>query len=497
MKARSIAIAAAALVLVAGGRLVLGQRAQSMPGRSAVPSADRAGDASVLARAGLPTGETAQEVLATSLRIHHHEWIDMPAGTKTTDAFVVYPHRSDAAPVALITAKNYGMADWLRAIADQVAIEGFIAVVPESMSASVRDYAAALPGSNGTTVTLGFDFEGGEGRINAVVDSPGADKRVASFEMTEHAWHSTLGLLTEYADVAASAAEPGAQERGRGRGEGGERGGCTGGMQEKCDPLPANFLMAATTVGNSPRRGEWVDVPMGATRIRTWVTYPQGTGPAPIVVVIQPGPGMDMGEPPTPGGGANWLRGIADQMAIEGFIALVPDFTSGLGPNGGNFDSFKYPDEVARALRRRTQAEQIDLMRTVRDYGLKLPRSNGKSSTIGFCFGGGMSWIAAAELAGLNAAVVFYGGPPNEAIMSRIKAPVIAFFGENDLGLAPQIAPATANMKRLGKSFDVHVYPKATHVFLYRQDLGENFAATQDAWPKAMTFLKQHTKVGS
>lgn len=495
MKVRSIAIAAAALVLVAGGRLVLGQRAQSMPGRSAVPSADRAGDWSILARAGLPTGETAQEVLATSLRIHHHEWVDVPEGTKTIDAFVVYPHRSDAAPVALITAKNYGMSDWLRAIADQVAIEGFIGVVPESMSPSVRDYAAALPGSNGTIVTLGFEFAAGRGRLDAVVDSRTAEKRVASFELTEHAWHDTVGFLAQYADAAPSVAETAAQQRGRG--ERGEQGGCTGNMQQKCDGLPANFLMAATTVGHSPRRGEWVDVPMGATRIRTWITYPQGTGSAPIIVVIQPGPGMDMGEPPTPGGGANWLRGIADQMAIEGFIALVPDFTSGLGPNGGNFDSFKYPDEVARALRRRTQAEQIDLMRTVRDYGLKLPRANGRSATIGFCFGGGMSWIAAAELAGLNAAVVFYGGPPNEAIMSRIHAPVLAFFGENDLGLAPQIAPATASMKRLGKSFDVHVYPKATHVFLYRQDLGENFAATEDSWPKAIAFLKQHTKVGS
>ena len=47
-------------------------------------------------------------------------------------------------------------------------------------------------------------------------------------------------------------------------------------------------------------------------------------------------------------------------------------------------------------------------------------------------------------------------------------------------------------MKRLGKQFDVHVYQEATHVFLYRQDLGRNMAATEDAWPKAMAFFKQH-----
>jgi dienelactone hydrolase len=47
-------------------------------------------------------------------------------------------------------------------------------------------------------------------------------------------------------------------------------------------------------------------------------------------------------------------------------------------------------------------------------------------------------------------------------------------------------------MKRLGKQFSVQVYPEATHVFLYRQDLGRNMAATEDAWPKAIAFFKQH-----
>jgi carboxymethylenebutenolidase len=110
--------------------------------------------------------------------------------------------------------------------------------------------------------------------------------------------------------------------------------------------------------------------------------------------------------------------------------------------------------------------------------------------------GGGLAWEVAAEVDGVNASVVFYGAPPEEPVMSRIKAPVIAFFGRNDLGLAPRIAPATADMKRLGKEFEVHVYEEATHVFLYRQDLGKNQAATEDAWPKAMAFFKRHLMTG-
>ena len=76
--------------------------------------------------------------------------------------------------------------------------------------------------------------------------------------------------------------------------------------------------------------------------------------------------------------------------------------------------------------------------------------------------------------------------------MARIKAPVSAYYGADDLGLAPTIEPSTAAMKRLNKQFDVHVYQDATHVFLYRQDLGKNTAATEDAWPKAMAFFKRY-----
>jgi carboxymethylenebutenolidase len=258
--------------------------------------------------------------------------------------------------------------------------------------------------------------------------------------------------------------------------------------------MPANFLMAQRTIANSPRKGEWVDIPMqGATpKLHTWISYPQNVAKAPVVLVFQPGPGMDMGEPIQKGGGANWLRAIADQLASEGFIGVLPDLTSGLGPNGGNFDSFQYADESGAAINKIPHAEVIKRIQVAADYALKLPMANGKLGATGFCMGGGLAWEVAAEVPQVNASVAFYGGPPPEAVMARIHAPVAAFFGENDLGLAPQVAPATANMKRLGKDFTAEVYKEATHLFLYRQDLGRNEAATLDSWPKAMAFFKKN-----
>jgi carboxymethylenebutenolidase len=530
MKVRGFIVAVAVVAFVAGGRLVLGQHGARL-GVTDGPTSYSTVSSAVLARAGLPLEESATSALSTALAgTRHPQWIDIPAGSTTVRSFVVFPDREDkSAPVMVITANNQSMSDWLRAVGDDAAAHGFVAVVPDLLTGlgpngggtesfanadavlhalskagnevarrtvAVNQYAAAMPASNGKSVSVHFTFANGDGQIETTIASP--QPRTVTYELTEHAWHRATAALSAQIDVPMT---PTAQQAGRaaqaGRGRGGAEPEGGGGMRAKRADLPANFLMAAKTVAQSPRKGEWVDIPMkSGVKLHTWISYPQNVTRAPVVLVFQPGPGMDMGEPITRGGGANWLRGIADQLAYEGFIAVLPDLTSGLGPNGGNHDSFQFPDESGAALNKIPHSEVLDRIRVARDYALKLPMANGRLGATGFCMGGGLAWEAAAEIEGVNASVVFYGGPPAEPVMARIKAPVAAFFGENDLGLAPRIAPATAEMKRLGKSFEVQVYPEATHVFLYRQDLGRNAAATADSWPKAMAFFKTHLLTG-
>jgi carboxymethylenebutenolidase len=456
--------------------------------------------------------------------LRHPQWIDIPVGTTTVRSFVVFPVREDKqAPVVIVTANNQGMSDWLRAVGDDAASNGFIAVVPDLLSgmgpngggtnsfansdailqaldsqqteierrtAAVRAYAVTMPGSNGKTAEAHFHFSEDQSRIETTLIEPPVESQphTTKFDLTDHAWHQATAMLSARLDVPRMPVFFQAAAAGRGGG-----GDGLGGMRTKRPELPANFLMAAKTVAQSPRKGEWLDIPMASgTKLHTWISYPQNVVKAPVVLVFQPAPGMDMGEPITPGGGANWLRAIADQLAYEGFIAVLPDLTSGLGPNGGNYDSFKFPDDSAAAINSIPHSEVLHRIGVARDFGLKLPMSNGKLGVIGFCNGGALAWESAAEIDGVNASVVFYGGPPREEVMARIKAPVSAFYGADDLGLAPRIEPETADMKRLNKQFDVHVYQDATHVFLYRQDLGKNTAATEDAWPKAMSFFKKY-----
>lgn len=530
MKVRGLLLAATGMAILAGGGFVFGQHG-ARRGVTAAPPAYSMVSAAVLTRAGLPSEDTAKTALSAALSgTRHPQWIDIPVGKDAVRSFVVFPDRADnRAPVMVITANNQGMSDWLRAVGDAAAADGFVAVVPDLLTgmgpngggtsafagpeavvqalarerdeiarraAGVNEYVISMPGSNGKAAAVHFRFAEGAGRIETTLAprtlAPRTvAPRTVTYALTDHAWHQALASLSAQIDLPIASAP---QQAGRaGQAGRGPAPAETGGMRSKRADLPANFLMAAKTVAQSPRKGEWVDIPMAnGTKLHTWISYPQNVASAPIVLVFQPGPGMDMGEPIVKGGGANWLRAIADQLASEGFIGVLPDLTSGLGPNGGNHDSFAFPDEAGAALNRISHAEVLDRIRVARDYALKLPMSNGRVGATGFCMGGGLAWEAAAEIEGVNASVVFYGTPPPEAVMARIKVPVSAFFGANDLGLAPRVAPATADMKRLGKPFDVQVYPEATHVFLYRQDLGRNQAATEDAWPKAMAFFKRH-----
>jgi carboxymethylenebutenolidase len=522
MKVRELVVALMIVAILAGGRYALGQQGARI-GIAGEPLAYTTISAAVLTRAGLPSEETAKADLSTALAgLRHPQWIDIPVGSTTVRAFVVFPVREEKdAPVMVITANNQGMSDWLRAVGDDAAADGFIAVVPDLLTgmgpngggtnsfagpdaivqalakergeitrraAAVKEYAVTMPGSNGKAAGVHFSFSDGKGRIETTIVSP--QPRTVTYELTDHAWHQAAALLSAQIDVPKAPAF--LQAGGSGQGGQGAAAPVPDGMRGKRPDLPANFLVAAKTVAQSPRKGEWVDIPMASgTKLHTWISYPQNVAKAPVVLVFQPGPGMDMGEPITRGGGANWLRGIADQLASEGFIAVLPDLTSGLGPNGGNYDSFQYPDDSGGAINKIPHSEVLNRIRVARDYALKLPMANGKLGVTGFCMGGGLAWESAAEIEGVNASVVFYGAPPPEAVMARIKAPVSAYFGANDLGLAPRVAPATADMKRLGKQFDVQVYPEATHVFLYRQDIGRNMAANKDAWPKAMAFFKR------
>jgi len=278
---------------------------------------------------------------------------------------------------------------------------------------------------------------------------------------------------TSFAQAPRGAAPPGPP--------GGARGG-GGGLGAKAPHLVASVWTAPSTVARTKLRNEWVDVLVGNGRVHTWVVYPDGEGRAPVVLVLQHEIGLDP-----------WMRSVADQLALEGFIAVAPDLFSGFGPNGGGFDSFPAPDVAMRvAGPRLTPDEAMRRALAAAQFAIKLPRASGAIGSLGVGTGGTLSFRFAAEAPDVHAAVVFYGAAPDENVLRRVKAPVVGFYGADDEAVTSTVASTEATMMRLGKGFEAHRYEGATQAFLAIQVEGLNGPATSDAWPRATAFLKEH-----
>ena len=250
--------------------------------------------------------------------------------------------------------------------------------------------------------------------------------------------------------------------------------------------LPPTEETAPAALNTSPRHGEWVDVeqPGSDVPISTWVVYPEVSGPAPIVLVIHEIYGM-----------TDWIRGVADQFAAEGFIAVAPDLLSGMGPDGGGTASLGERDNVVATIRTLEPDERTRRLNAVRTHALDIPAGNGRIGSVGFCWGGGASFNYAVDQADLNAAVVYYGtSPAEDANYAGINAPVLGFYGGNDERVNSTIPRAEEAMAAGGKSYEPVILDGAGHGFL-RAQLGQdgaNMRATEQAWPRTVAFFNEH-----
>ncbi len=265
---------------------------------------------------------------------------------------------------------------------------------------------------------------------------------------------------------------------------------------------PVNQSDAATVLKDSPRHGEWVDVPMGggvtgadgaaSTPIKTWVVYPERADKAPVVIVIHEIFGM-----------SEWVRATVDQLAADGFIAIAPDLLSGKGPNGGATDSMK-SSEVGETIRKLTPDEVNTRLNAVREYALKQPSAAQKVGCIGFCWGGSQTFRYASTLptvgadGGLGAAVVFYGtapmkdSKPDTDTLNKIKCPVLGLYGGNDARVTTTVAPTEEAMRELKKSFEQETYEGAGHGFVRQQSSPANTDAAKKAWARTIAFFKKN-----
>lgn len=248
--------------------------------------------------------------------------------------------------------------------------------------------------------------------------------------------------------------------------------------------LPADAEHAKEAIQKSPRHGEWVDIalPGSETQLHIWVVYPERKDKAPVVVVIHEIFGL-----------TDWVRGVADQLAAEGFIAIAPDLLSGMGPDGGGTDSLG--DKATDTIRKLSSEETSKRLDAAREYALALPSASGKSGCVGFCWGGSASFAYAAHQPKLNGAVVYYGtAPKEEAALKKIECPVLGLFGSDDARVNSTLDATTKSMSELKKDFSPNIYDKAGHGFLRQQTgrEGANLKAAEQAWNATIEFFRKN-----
>lgn len=254
------------------------------------------------------------------------------------------------------------------------------------------------------------------------------------------------------------------------------------------DPnLPADEGGAKRVLESSPRHGEFEDiaVPGSDVPLRAWVVYPERRDKAPVVIVIHEIFGL-----------TDWIRGVTDQLAKEGFIAVAPDLLSGLGPNGGGTESLAGRDEAVKLVRSLKPDTTQARLALVRRWASALPAANGRCASVGFCWGGSTSFGFAVSQPTLDGAVVYYGTSPDSASLQRLAPPVLGLYGEDDARVVATVEPAKRVLAARKQPFEAHLYAGAGHGFLRQQGerAGANLAASQQAWKRTIEFLREKTK---
>src|SRR6266568_8828176 len=213
---------------------------------------------------------------------------------------------------------------------------------------------------------------------------------------------------------------------------------------------------AKARLENSPRHREWVKLKHGNREVNSYIAYPEVKEKATAIVVMHEIFGL-----------TDWVRGVTDQLAEAGYIAIAPDLLSGTAPGGGGTAELGGDDAVRKAISSLPPDQVTADLNAVVDYVAKLPACNGKVAVGGFCWGGGQTFRFATNNRNIKAAFAFYGtGPDNEEDIARINCPVYGFYGGNDERVNATIPKSTELMKKAGKTYEPVTYEGAGHGFM-------------------------------
>ncbi len=204
--------------------------------------------------------------------------------------------------------------------------------------------------------------------------------------------------------------------------------------------------------------GQWTELKAAdGHNLDAWLAEPVAR-PRGAVVVIQEIFGVN-----------HHIRGLAEAFAAEGYLAVAPAV----------YDRVERKVELgygeADVARGRDIRGKVDWDGCMKDVAaaVELAAKGGKVGITGFCYGGGVAWVAAARVPGVAAASCYYGGPWNEFKDERVACPTLLHFGTKDQMIPLSLAE---EMPASNPAAVAHIY-EAEHGFVCDQRV-KNYDAT-------------------
>ena len=245
----------------------------------------------------------------------------------------------------------------------------------------------------------------------------------------------------------------------------------------------------------SPKFAENQKVPKDDARIKAeYVTYPspagsgtmkgylarpaKAAGKLPGVLVIHENRGLNP-----------HIEDIARRFALENFVAFAPDALTPLGgyPASGE-------DEARTLFGKLDRAKTVEDMVAGAGFLQKHPESTGKIGAVGFCWGGQMVNILATRLPDLAAAVPFYGTPPPDAEVPKIKAPLLIHYASTDKGINDRWPAFEAALKAANAKYTMHMYEGASHGFNNDTTPRYDEKSATLAWARTVEFFNANLR---
>lgn len=181
------------------------------------------------------------------------------------------------------------------------------------------------------------------------------------------------------------------------------------------------------------------------------------------------------------------IRDVARRVALEGFVALAPDFLSPLG--GTPEDEDKARDMFTNLDPTLTAANAEASLA----YLAKADGTNGKVGAVGFCWGGGLVNRFATISPELKAGVAYYGAQPPASDVPKIRAALLLHYAGLDDRINAGIDAYRKELQAGGKTFEIFVYDGVNHAFNNDTSAARYDRKAADlAWGRTVDFLKKY-----